>query len=189
MSPTWTASSAALAKLVERLDRALSPPAAACVPLMVGHDIVGWLTPQRALRLAQLPSVFRVSSERIDLAAQLNTRAARTDALADVTRTLATEGALTAWRDERYAVAARRGDNSLFELERAAARYFGIHTYAAHLNGIVGHAGRWRMWLARRSPSKGIDPGLLDNLVGGGLASGASVAATIVKEAWEEAGI
>jgi 8-oxo-dGTP pyrophosphatase MutT (NUDIX family) len=45
------------------------------------------------------------------------------------------------------------------------------------------------MWIARRSPTKSIDPSLLDNLVGGGIAAGGSVAATLVREAWEEAGI
>jgi 8-oxo-dGTP pyrophosphatase MutT (NUDIX family) len=45
------------------------------------------------------------------------------------------------------------------------------------------------MWIARRSGTKPIDPGMLDNLVGGGVAAGTSVAATVVKEAWEEAGI
>ena len=55
-----------------------------------------------------------------------------------------------------------------------------------HLNGIVADS---RMWLARRSASKPIDPGLLDNLVGGGLTAGLSVEKVLVKEAWEEAGI
>lgn len=36
---------------------------------------------------------------------------------------------------------------------------------------------------------KAIDPDKLDNLIGGGVASGLSVAETLVKEAWEEAGI
>jgi 8-oxo-dGTP pyrophosphatase MutT (NUDIX family) len=45
------------------------------------------------------------------------------------------------------------------------------------------------MWLARRSPTKPIDPGMLDNLVGGGVSVGFSVEATWIKEAWEEAGI
>jgi len=45
------------------------------------------------------------------------------------------------------------------------------------------------MWLARRSPTKAIDPGLLDNLVGGGIATGYGVLDTLRKEAWEEAGI
>ena len=45
------------------------------------------------------------------------------------------------------------------------------------------------MWIARRSATKPIDPGLLDNLVGGGIAAGTSIADTVVKEAQEEAGI
>ena len=54
-----------------------------------------------------------------------------------------------------------------------------------HLNGIVGE----RMWLARRSATKQTDPGMLDNLVAGGISVGYSVEATLVKEAWEEAGL
>jgi 8-oxo-dGTP pyrophosphatase MutT (NUDIX family) len=54
------------------------------------------------------------------------------------------------------------------------------------VNGIVGAT---RMWLARRSAKKPIDPGMLDNLVGGGISVGFSVVDTLVKEAWEEAGI
>src|SRR4029077_20228556 len=78
---------------------------------------------------------------------------------------------------------------TLFDLERAAARYFGIHTFAAHANGLVGDADRWQMWLPRRSATKAIDPGLLDNLIGGGIAAGSDAATTLVKEAWEEAGL
>lgn len=45
------------------------------------------------------------------------------------------------------------------------------------------------MWLARRSPTKQVDPRMLDNLVSGGIAAGASVGETLVKEGREEAGI
>ncbi len=45
------------------------------------------------------------------------------------------------------------------------------------------------MWIARRSPTKSIDPGMLDNLVGGGIAAGQTIVAALVKEAWEEAGV
>ncbi len=127
----------------------------------------------------------------------LDDEASRTAAMAEVANTLAVERALTPWRDELYAVAPALGDAPWFRLERAAARYFGVHTYAAHLNGVVaGHAqdhipgdAFTRMWFARRSPGKAIDPGKLDNLVGGGIAAGTTVAETLVKEAWEEAGI
>src|SRR6185437_7257729 len=77
----------------------------------------------------------------------------------------------------------------LFLIERGAARYFGVRTWAAHVNGIVHREAGAQMWLARRSRQKAVDPGLLDNLVGGGIAAGFRVDQTVVKEAWEEAGI
>ena len=189
MNDRWMAPAPLLAKLVRHLQRVLAPPAGAYLPLRLEGSVVGWLTRERAQRLGGWPAYFSRSDEGIELAPSLVTPAQRTAAFAEVARQLAAEGALTAWRDERYAVAVEPGDAPLFELERAAARYFGIHTSAAHLNGLVGGGEGWRMWLARRSPAKPIDPGLLDNLVGGGIAAGASVADTLVKEAWEEAGI
>ena len=92
---------------------------------------------------------------------------------------LAKEGFIPGWRNERYRIA------DLFDIERAAARPFGLTTQAVHLNGIVGE----RMWLARRSATKPIDPGMLDNLVGGGVTAGLTQFQVLVKEAWEEAGI
>jgi len=139
--------------------------------------------------LAEWPDIFRFTADRVECAASLATPAARTAAFDAVARELAKENALTAWRDERYGVAASSSETALFTIERAAARYFGVHTFAAHANGIIADGAGWRMWLARRSPTKPIDPGLLDNLVGGGIAAGTSVEATIVRESWEEAGI
>ena len=109
--------------------------------------------------------------------------------LARVARALAADGLLTGWRNERYVVSPTFGAPPWFELERAAARYFGIRTCAAHVNGLVRRDGETAMWIARRSPDKPIDPGMLDNLVGGGVAVGQTVASTVIKEAWEEAGV
>ena len=189
MSDRWIAPASMLGAIALRLHRVLARPAPAYVPLHVAGSAVGWLTPERARRLRGWPAYFEVRAHGVEVAASLATCARRTAAFAEVARALAAEDALSAWRDERYAVAAHAGEAPLFELERAAARYFGIHTCAAHLNGLVGSGERWRMWLARRSPTKAIDPGLLDNLVGGGIAAGSGVADTLVKEAWEEAGI
>ena len=120
--------------------------------------------------------------------ATLESSAARTAALDRVVDVLAAEGRLTAWRGERYAIATDLSAPPLCLIERAAARFFGIRTYAAHVNGLV-RGDPMSMWLSRRSPDKPIDPGMLDNLVGGGIAAGATVAATMVREAWEEAGV
>src|SRR5215472_3516908 len=189
MSDRWMAPTPMLARVVQRLRPVLAPPSSRYVPLWVGDRIAGRVTPERARRLAGWPKWFDVSDDGVLCSPSLATTETRTEAFADVARALASEGALTAWRDERYAVAAGAGWAPLFEIERAAARYFGVHTFAAHANGLVGTRDRWRMWLARRSPTKAIDPGLLDNLVGGGIASGASIADTLLREAWEEAGI
>lgn len=142
------------------------------VPLALGRKRIGWLRPELAARLAAWPAVFGSSSDRV--------RLLDPDALPPVLERLAEEGFIPGWRNERYRI------EDLFEIERAAARPFGLTTQAVHVNGIVGGT---RMWLARRSANKPIDPGMLDNLVGGGLTAGLTVQEVLVKEAWEEAGI
>jgi 8-oxo-dGTP pyrophosphatase MutT (NUDIX family) len=141
------------------------------VPLLLGGQRIGWLRPELAARLGEWPAVFGCSPDQVLLrdATQLD----------PVIRKLETEGFIPGWRNERYRIAGR------FEVERAAARPFGFTTQAVHLNGICGG----RMWLARRSATKQIDPGMLDKLVAGGISSGRSALETLVKECWEEAGI
>jgi 8-oxo-dGTP pyrophosphatase MutT (NUDIX family) len=141
------------------------------VPLALGGRRIGWLRPELAARLSAWPTVFAARPERVTLL--------KPDALIPVLEVLAEDGFIPGWRNERYRI------EDLFDIERAAARPFGLTTQAVHVNGIVGE----RMWLARRSATKPIDPGMLDNLVGGGVSVGFSVEATLVKEAWEEAGI
>jgi 8-oxo-dGTP pyrophosphatase MutT (NUDIX family) len=143
------------------------------VRFMAAGRHVGWLRPQLAARLAAWPAVFKSNADGVWL---LNK-----EALTQVVEQLAEEGFIPGWRNERYGV------HGLFEIERAAARPFGLTTYAVHINGIS--FDEKNMWVARRSAGKPIDPGMLDNLVGGGLTAGLSLEEVLVKEAWEEAGI
>lgn len=172
-----------------RLARALASPAAALVPFRVGDALAGALTAARVARVARFERVFRVAGDHVEFVPTLGDEPSRSSAMAEVARELAAEGALSAWRDERYAVTATPGGPPLFLLERAAARYFGVHTVAVHVNGLVAGSTETRMWLARRSPGKAIDPSQWDNLVGGGVAEGLSIRDTLAKESWEEAGI
>jgi 8-oxo-dGTP pyrophosphatase MutT (NUDIX family) len=133
--------------------------------------------------------VLVIDPQSVAISPKLADCASRSAALGEVTRALAAQGLLPGWRDELYRIATAFDAPPLALIERAAARMFGIHTWAAHANGLVAAAERPRMWLARRSATKPIDPGLLDNLVGGGIAAGASIAAALHKECWEEAGI
>ena len=101
-------------------------------------------------------------------------------------------GLLRAWRDETYPVLAANGQGPLLAtFERAASRFWGTLTFGAHCNGyLAGPDGRpSHLWIARRAFDKAVDPGLLDNLIGGGVPFGQTPAAALLREGWEEAGL
>lgn len=98
-------------------------------------------------------------------------------------------GWLTAWRNEKF-TAMRHDGLPLFDLERAAFRPLGLTSRAVHINGLCRLPnGEVRMWVARRSPSKAVDPNRMDNMVGGGIAAGETIELALQREGWEEAGI
>lgn len=101
------------------------------------------------------------------------------------------QGVIRAWRDEAYALLDPATLRVLACIERAASRFWGTLTFGAHANGYVcDAAGRpSHLWIARRSPTKATDPGLFDNLVGGGVPHGQTPAEALVREGWEEAGL
>ncbi len=175
--------------LLERVRAARRFNPARHLRFCAGGAELGWVRADHARRLAEWPQLFDIDGASIRLAAHLDTPQRRSAALATVLRQLADENYLHGWRNELYPVMRAYGDPPMFHLERAAARMFGVTSYAVHVNGVVGAGGTCRMWIARRSQAKPIDPGMLDNIVGGGLAAGLTVAQTLMKEGWEEAGI
>ncbi|PLZ03396.1 DUF4743 domain-containing protein [Burkholderia sp. WAC0059] len=159
-------------------------------PFWIGDERVGWIRATDAPLLARWPDVFVQDGARISLAPHLNTQTLRSAALGAVIGALAAEGRIHGWRDEIYAIRNAFDAPPLAYIERAASRFFGTMTWAVHLNGVVEWAGRApQLWIARRSETKATDPGMLDNVVAGGIGWGFGVEATIVKECWEEAGI
>ena len=162
---------------------------AAHVPLLCAGARVGWLRRSHAQRLMAWPDIFKRDAGGVRIDNALDTEAARSTAIAEVIQALHEEGTITGWRNERYAVVTDFDARPLFHIERAAARFLGTTTYAAHANGYCGSGEDCEMWLARRAATKPIDPGMLDNLIGGGMSAGTPPLETIVKEAWEEAGI
>lgn len=91
-------------RIVARFAREFTVPAIAWVPLRCEGALVGCVTPERAARLERF-ATFTRSAQGLVLHASPDTPEARTSALDHVARTLASEHALTAWRNERYAVA------------------------------------------------------------------------------------
>ncbi|WP_206954552.1 NUDIX hydrolase [Trinickia acidisoli] len=160
-------------------------------PFFMAAEQVGWIRESDVPLLAHWPDVFEIDAAGVALAARFDADAnSRSAALAAVIGALAGQGRIEGWRDETYAIRNAFDGAPLAFIERAASRFFGTMTYAVHLNGIVKYADRApRLWIARRSETKATDPGMLDNVVAGGIGWGFSIEETIAKECWEEAGI
>lgn len=167
-------------------------------PFWIGAEQVGWIRATDVPLLERWPDVFDFDSgidsdhrsARVTLRAAFNTVDLRSAALGSVIGALAAEGRIPGWRDETYAIRNAFDEPPLAYIERAASRFFGTMTYAVHLNGVVEYPdGAPQLWIARRSDTKATDPGMLDNVVAGGIGWGFGIEATIIKECWEEAGI
>ena len=159
-------------------------------PFWIDTQQVGWIRTTDVPLLTRWPDVFEIDATRIVLAPQFTTADERSAALGAVIGALAADGRIPGWRDETYAIRNAFDAPPLAYIERAASRFFGTMTYAVHLNGVVEYADRApQMWIARRSDTKATDPGMLDNVVAGGIGWGFGIRETIVKECWEEAGI
>lgn len=111
--------------------------------------------------------------------------------LAEVNARLHEQGLIRAWRDEPFPLLSPATGQALAVFERASARFWGTLTLGAHCNGwVAGPDGQPQaLWIARRSPTKATDPGLLDNLVGGGVPWGQTPWEALVREGFEEAGL
>lgn len=155
----------------------------------LGAETIGWIRLDLAARLRPWPEIFEHGDGRVRLRAAPNDEPAVTRSLAEVTQALARAGAIKGWRGETYAIRKEAGGEPLFHIERAAMRFFGLTSSASHLNGYSGNGSEMRILIARRSATKSIDPGLLDNLVAGGVPSGQDAWHTLLRECGEEAGI
>jgi 8-oxo-dGTP pyrophosphatase MutT (NUDIX family) len=175
--------------IAERIAAAHRFDATRFVPFVAGHVSLGFVRRDFLRHLDESRDVLDVSASAVGLRASLASYEARSDAMAAVAAALAARGVLSKWRGELYEIGAADAREPSFCIERAAVRFFGFTAQAVHVNGLTRIGGESRMWIAQRSPDKPIDPGMYDNLVGGGIGRGLSVVQTLVKEAWEEAGI
>jgi 8-oxo-dGTP pyrophosphatase MutT (NUDIX family) len=156
------------------------------LPFFVGPHEAGSVAAEHLGALRAWPQWLQLEPDRITLTAH-----DRDAALAAMNAALRAQGLVRAWRDEFYAVTDLATGQRLARTERAASRFWGTLTFGAHANGYVASAdGRpTHLWIARRSPTKATDPGMLDNLIGGGVADGQTPHEALVREGFEEAGL
>ncbi|WP_374651509.1 DUF4743 domain-containing protein [Dongia sp.] len=156
---------------------------------VVAGSHVGWVKPELASELSGRPDIFELSAGDLHMHAGLATPEARSAAMAKVLHALRGQGRVPGWRDELYPVTQNFGETPLLVMERAAAPLFGVLAYGVNLNGFVGRGWEMKIWVARRAPTKSVDPNMLDLIVGGGQPLGLSPVENLLKECQEEAGI
>lgn len=156
---------------------------------MVAGRHMGWVVPDFARELAAFPRVFYLTDREVNLHERFMTAEERSRAVAEVLETMRAQGKVPGWRNELYPVNRRFADAPLLLMERAATHLFGVPSYGINVNGLVRDGGDWKVWVARRSAVKQIDPNMLDLIVGGGLPHGISIRDNLLKECAEEAGI
>ena len=156
------------------------------VPFVVDGRVVGSVARAHLPALAAWPLWLRVDDTGVAMLA-----AERDAALVSVNAALRAQGLIRAWRDETFPLFDPDTRAVLAHIERAATRFWGTLTLGAHANGYVADAAGQptHVWIAQRSPHKATDPGLFDNLIGGGVPAGQSPLQALVREGWEEAGL
>ncbi|KAH6722913.1 thiamine pyrophosphokinase-related protein-like protein [Leptodontidium sp. 2 PMI_412] len=98
---------------------------------------------------------------------------------------------LKGWRDELYPVYGP-GNELLFSVERSASCLFGVVTYGVHLMAYTREGGKGlgiKLWVPRRARNKQTYPGMLDNTVAGGMATGETPLECVIRECEEEASL
>ncbi len=173
---TWTALDAARLQRVQR------------VPFAVQGRPVGSVARAHLAALKAWPQWLAVSADGVDFTAPADARDA---AFAAMNAALREQGLVVAWRDEVFPLLDPETLAPLARFERASARFWGTLTLGAHATGwVAGAEGRPQsLWIARRSFTKATDPGLFDNLVGGGVPAGQTPHEALVREGFEEAGL
>lgn len=175
---------AELTRITAAATRAVAPR----VPFRVGDAEVGSVALEHLPALADFHEWLALDEEALVLKVAPDARDA---AFARMNEALRADGAIVAWRDEIFPLLEPATGAVLARFERAACRFWGTLTLGAHANGYVAGAdGRpAALWIAQRSFSKPTDPGLHDNLVGGGVPHGQTPDEALVREGFEEAGL
>ncbi len=157
------------------------------MPFVVGGLSVGWVRREIGLFLGQEEG-FVLQDDRLILAPPHDALEPRTVALWKASCLLSDFHGVPL-HGEIYPVLQKWGDEPLARIDRAAIPWFGVRGHGVHVNGYVRRADGLHLWIAERAKDRRVDPGKLDNMIGGGLPLGLSIEANLAKEAWEEAGL
>ncbi|MFY9287265.1 MAG: DUF4743 domain-containing protein [Alphaproteobacteria bacterium] len=158
------------------------------VPFYIGTKQLGWIPKNFAGLFLQDMDFFEPYTKGLMLAPRFSSFQQRSEALAVASAWLAARVGRDL-RQEMYPIIEKWGDEPLAQIDRAAVPWFGVRGFGVHVNGFVRKASGIHLWIGERAADRLIDPGMLDNLIGGGQPIGLSIEDNLCKEAKEEAGI
>lgn len=173
-----------LLRLAGALDAAPAAPRAALALTIGAADgaLIGSIESTLALQLAGAGLPLRDTDAGWQI--EVPDAAAVDPTLAAIAGWLHANGIGSGRRDELLAVVDAQ-QRRVGAIARAAVRPLGIATHAVHLVGCDAHGA---VWVQQRALDKAVDPGRWDTTMGGLIADRESVAQTLERETWEEAG-
>ena len=158
------------------------------IPFMLENQCIGFVRNSFAEALKDHPQTFQVTKEQITLNEKLETVEQRNQSIAETVRELIDQGVVAYILNEPYPV---KGHNHevFFVIDRSMVPFLGFRSFGQHINGFVRRKDGLYLWIGTRASDRRIFPGMLDNMVAGGLPHGLSLQQNLVKECHEEAGM
>lgn len=132
---------------------------------------------------------FCKKDNSITLKDEFNSFDLRSKALDSFAKKAFNEGITNRYMNEPYGVIDFNNSEVKCLADRSISTLLGLISFGQHLNGYVKDTNGLKMWIGRRSYTKGYEAGKLDHLVAGGLPYGRSLQENLQKECYEEAGM
>lgn len=157
-------------------------------PFYINEEVYGAVTPALVELLPlKLAEDFVAIADGLTFSKEQNDYIKRSAALARASAMLC-ERYKVKLRHEKYSVVQKWGEQPVAEIDRASVPWFGFPGFGVHVNGYVRKPDGLYLWIGERALDRQVDPGKLDNLIGGGMPLGLTVEQNLLKEAKEEAG-
>ena len=158
------------------------------IPFVLDSKQVGWVREDFVDYLID-SKIFIKNDSFITIDPKYKTFEQRTKAL-DIFARMAYKDKITnIYMKEPYPVIEDLRNTPLCLADRSISTLLGLISFGQHLNGYVKTKEGVKMWIARRSYTKGYEAGKLDHIVAGGLPYGISLRENLQKECYEEAGM
>jgi len=133
--------------------------------------------------------IFLLNDDGFSLIETLKTFEERTNALKVFAKKTVQDKIANRFMNENYPLLETVTSKPLAYVDRCISSLLGLIAFGQHLNAYVMTESGMKMWIGRRSYTKGYESGKLDHMVAGGLAHDITPRENLEKECYEEAGM